>query len=470
MEEEAPTLQLQILKGPREGETLDFKPRTAVRIGRVVKGNNLPIKDAGISTKHLTIVTDSSRWILRDLASSNGTVLDGSEIHPRSAFTLNHDSIIKIGESTSIRVVFVRTQQHNSLQPRRNPARRAQPSGTGRRKGLRAEEDDASVVNEEPERVDPPARVTKRARSVVKDLNEGKCLKRRVQVPSVEKNSASVSNADYERVRVEKVKEAKNKDLSAEEDVVNEESERVDLPARATRVSRRARSVVKDLNAEALVEEGKGLKKRRVVLVTSVEEHSTSLVNEESERVDPPARVTRVSRRARSVVKDLHKEDKGLKRRVQVPSVEENSASVVNADYERVGVEKVEEAKSTWNPSLIEISDCSFGNPVVQVAEEPKRGVSAENVEKKKDVGGKREGEDGNSVREVCDGNWPDLNKMSLGEWFDFLEIFLPKQITDETEEMIESMTKKAERLRKYILDMQLKKQQNDSAKMSLEE
>ena len=78
-----------------------------------------------------------------------------------------------------------------------------------------------------------------------------------------------------------------------------------------------------------------------------------------------------------------------------------------------------------------------------------------------------KEGVDGNSVKEACHENWSDLNKMTLGEWFDFLEVYMPKQIIDETEEMIDSMTQKAERLREYIVEMQ---QQNGKAKMPMEE
>ncbi|KAL5060504.1 hypothetical protein RYX36_032108 [Vicia faba] len=43
--EDAPSLELEILNGPRKGETLQFKPGFTVKIGRVVRGNNLPIKD-----------------------------------------------------------------------------------------------------------------------------------------------------------------------------------------------------------------------------------------------------------------------------------------------------------------------------------------------------------------------------------------------------------------------------------------
>jgi len=48
--------------------------------------------------------------------------------------------------------------------------------------------------------------------------------------------------------------------------------------------------------------------------------------------------------------------------------------------------------------------------------------------------------------------NWSDLEKISLGEWFDFLEVYLPKQIHDETEEIIDSMRQKAEGLCDYVI------------------
>ncbi|XP_027348344.1 FHA domain-containing protein At4g14490-like [Abrus precatorius] len=324
MEEEAPTLRLVMLQGPREGETLDFPPGTSIRIGRVVRGNSFAIKDPGISSKHFSIVNESNKWLLQDLDSSNGTVFEGSKIPPHTPFPLHHDSTIKIGELTSIHVIFLPSQQQHTTAThvRRNPTR-------GARTG------------------EPVQPVAKRGRPA------GKGSKARVQIQTIDKN-ASVAN--------------------------------------------------------------------------------------ESSYAAPPARVTRNSRK--KPVSD---------------------SSVLNLE---------EEAKSTLNPTLIEISDLDA--PV----EEPKNskeaiGDSTENSRIECGVKNfeKKETRDDSEIKERekenLNGNWPDLKKMSLGEWFDFLEVHFPKQIMDATEEMIESMNQKAQRLRDYII---LTQQQNDKVKLAVKE
>ncbi|KAM7279788.1 hypothetical protein ACFE04_006922 [Oxalis oulophora] len=102
---ESPSLKLVIIKGPRDGES-EFGFGSTVRIGRVIRGNNMPIKDAGISTKHLVIESDkdSKKWILTDLDSSNGTFLNQVRLTPHTPSTLNNGDILKLGEFTSIEV------------------------------------------------------------------------------------------------------------------------------------------------------------------------------------------------------------------------------------------------------------------------------------------------------------------------------------------------------------------------------
>ncbi|KAK9713685.1 hypothetical protein RND81_06G044400 [Saponaria officinalis] len=52
----------------------------------------------------------------------------------------------------------------------------------------------------------------------------------------------------------------------------------------------------------------------------------------------------------------------------------------------------------------------------------------------------------------------PDLEKMTLGEWFDYLEAYLPKQIYDVTDEIIDDMRKRAKQFDAFMLKQQQQK------------
>ncbi|GAB4843219.1 hypothetical protein Ancab_013186 [Ancistrocladus abbreviatus] len=123
---EVPSMKLKLImeKGPRKGEALEFNPGLSIRIGRLVRGNTIPVKDPGISSQHLLIEFDSGKWVITDLNSSNGTILNSSQLNPDTPFELRNGDEVKIGEYTSIRVQFV---QIAASQLRRNPRRQAAP-------------------------------------------------------------------------------------------------------------------------------------------------------------------------------------------------------------------------------------------------------------------------------------------------------------------------------------------------------
>lgn len=75
--------------------------------------------------------------------------------------------------------------------------------------------------------------------------------------------------------------------------------------------------------------------------------------------------------------------------------------------------------------------------------------LRADDVLEKKDVEQKEE-ESGVNKGNVDLGVEPDLEKMTLGEWFDFLEVYLPKKLHDETEELISNMKQRARQFHEY--------------------
>ena len=56
-----------------------------------------------------------------------------------------------------------------------------------------------------------------------------------------------------------------------------------------------------------------------------------------------------------------------------------------------------------------------------------------------------------------------DLEKMTLGDWFEYMKVYMRKKIVDETEEMIEGMRAKSRRVHQYIAEQkQAQGEEND--------
>ncbi|XP_008808700.1 FHA domain-containing protein At4g14490-like [Phoenix dactylifera] len=111
---ENPILRLVVENGPKEGEMLECKPGARTRIGRVVKGNTFAIRDPGVSQKHLAFefLRETSRWVVSDLDTSNGTIVNDANIRPSIPFPLSDGDSIKIGETTSISVRIAGEEPH----------------------------------------------------------------------------------------------------------------------------------------------------------------------------------------------------------------------------------------------------------------------------------------------------------------------------------------------------------------------
>lgn len=73
-----PPFTFHIVAGPLAGKELYYAGKK-FRVGRT-KASSIQIKDPAVSEKHAEIVFTDGEWRIRDLGSSNGTRLNGSEV------------------------------------------------------------------------------------------------------------------------------------------------------------------------------------------------------------------------------------------------------------------------------------------------------------------------------------------------------------------------------------------------------
>ncbi|CAF2103817.1 unnamed protein product [Brassica napus] len=342
-----PLLKLAFVQGPRDGESLEYKPGSTIRIGRIVRGNEIVVKDAGVSTKHLRIVSDSENWIVHDLGSSNGTILNSEPLDSDTPVILRHGDVIKLGECTSIVVNF---------------------------------ETDAQVEEEEHKLPPRPRRNNRRLR--------------RVGRPRKNEKKVAVMKEEEEAVPVEKKGNSKAKSFDLNPIKLEIEDTRIGVEIsemkRGTRSSRQMRNECLGLEENVKCEDTVIEEKRR------------------------PSRATRSKKEAIGGDSFLELE------------------MVLNQAKKSRAKKKKTEQKSVSNEAVIETSDggCEEEGKAEQGSRNDK------NVEK------------------------VDLEKMTLGDWFEYMKVHLRKQIVDKTEMMIEDMRSKSLRVRHHIAEQKQAKEE----------
>lgn len=90
-------VKLFILNGPNQGRSFDLK-RGAIHIGRS-PDNDIQIQDYSVSRKHLKIFRRDDKFLIEDLKSTNGTLLNGERINPGAKFDVKEGYPIKIGKT-----------------------------------------------------------------------------------------------------------------------------------------------------------------------------------------------------------------------------------------------------------------------------------------------------------------------------------------------------------------------------------
>ncbi|KAL8121865.1 uncharacterized protein LOC141659314 [Apium graveolens] len=447
-------LKLAIEKGPRSGETLEFRPGSSIRLGRVVRGNSVTIKDSGISTKHLEIHFENGlgKWVITDLGSSNGTILNDVLIDANTPFSLSNNDVVKLGEITLIGVSVcdgdggLRSSRQlggegsNVVEgigggveveyvvekPKRGRGRRGKVGGN-EVDGVRKDEignlkDSDNVVAVE-ENVGEKQKGG-RGRKQKVGGNEGEVGNDRVRKDEVEeignvKGSDNVVDVEvgFEENVVEKVKRGlgrKVKDGGNEGEGVKEGGN-----------NEVRKGGVEGIGNVVVVEVNQGRQLRSRVTRSLIKEEGGKLgsVEDFGKQLESLAAVERKRGRGRGkkkvVEEEVKKEVVEERREVVEDFVRDLPEVVVDQDVEE--------------------------NTINEFSEK----LGVEDVVEMKDAEHKEEGS-GAKKGNVELGPEPDLEKMTLGEWFDFLEVYLPKKIHNETEELISNMEQRAKQFHEH--------------------
>ncbi|CAA2999942.1 FHA domain-containing At4g14490-like [Olea europaea subsp. europaea] len=454
-EEQGPTLKLIVEKGPLSGQTFDFRSGSRIQIGRVVRGNSITIKDAGISSKHVVIQYASNshpdpgpkscQWTITDLASSNGTILNDAQLEPAESSVLSDGDVVKIGELTSIRVKFEATGRQgegNIGKTRRNPRRGTAAEGQkvvelavidedselgiddrlGDRKNLRGRDrsgKDVVMENEGGELVKNDERKVHGRRT----MGSNRALENRSEEMENKMGNAGKVSVSLRRTRRAQ-KEVNSGAFENGKEEIAEEMEYVgEVKGKGGRnaTTRRTRSSKEEEKLEDLDEIRDGPSLMKAVQRGSVRSTRSSIKEEKTGDTGLDLGVTegRKTRKATRGKKNLPVET----------AEEEKAVEKMNSKHEMCEGEKAK---------LEEDGVDGLVKEGTNLGGEGDAGLASAS------------GTKGSSV-EVDREEMVDLDTMTLGEWFDYLEVYLPKQIIDATEEMILEMRHKAEKLHEFM-------------------
>ncbi|XP_038720020.1 FHA domain-containing protein At4g14490-like [Tripterygium wilfordii] len=356
-----PPLKLLMLQGPREGETLEFGVRSTVRVGRVVTGNNVTIKDAGISSKHVFIGFESGQWVIRDLDSSNGTLLNSSKLTPQTSYPINHGDTIKLGEYTSI---LVKIDDLDSVKP----PRIAGPEGNMRSSNVEGLIEDKSQSTSQ----------------ILENRRRGRPRK-----------GGALKN------------ELKSLGIPEAVGPAKEQNWKPELQQMSLRVTRSGKNLSVDCTAMEI---------------------DDNKIRRGARRGRPP----------RPEPLEI----------IQVDDSEDDKENVKESNLEERDSEEDKKKKDNDREPPPERAR-------VDAVKENVKGLTMQEDNCKEDINQSEHGVPKSSNKEE---ETLDLEKMTLGQWFDYMEVHLQKQIVEETEVLIEGMRQKAEQVHAYKMQQKKKR------------
>ncbi|KAI3900368.1 hypothetical protein MKW92_003008 [Papaver armeniacum] len=441
---EGSTLRLIVEKGPKEGETIDCKAGSSsvIKIGRVMKGNTFAIRDSGISSNHLVIAFKNCKWVISDLDSSNGTFLNENQIRALTDFDLRDEDIIKIGERTSLKVQIIEEVRVLTKPQTRN----------GRKNVDLVEEEEEQVRRNPRRRAAPKNLAVAPVSSVPASSAVAESRPKRGRPKKVESDEAE------EILKVPQVPEPKVPPISElEEEIGAEKQENAILvePKKTRRGggrgTRRGRACKEETVVPVLVSENIEVSENVAAeQVNCTVEVSNGIVGESS-RVSADEQ--------KHTLDDVYEVQKSLlslniDQNMGLEKCEEEGKVAPAARKKRTATRRAAQQKGKAT------EDVRIPDP-----EEDTRNCEESILQEEELCEEFASTSDGGVRENLVEENKVDFEKMTLGEWFDYMEVYLPKQIRKTTEEIVSSMRERSRQFSQFMLEQQQLQQKDGKGK-----
>ena len=541
-----PVLTLAVEKGPRKGETRRCAAGSALRIGRVVKGNHLAVRDVGASQQHLAIEflpPPAARWAVSDLGSSNGSFLNGAPLAPNVPTPLSDGDSIKIGESTVLAVSISSDLDLNPATAANPGSRRSSRNATqteaveeekppvATRRGARKKPAVAEIPEVENEVPDEVVVVSEeeKAHPVTRRGGRGKAAAAVSETPEVENEEPDAAVVVMEAEKGRPVRRRGGRGKAAPAVPVEElekEGEKKEAPVVTRRAGRKNAAEPPELEKEEEKEEGpvarrgggrskaaepaelekeapvttRGGRRKKAVEPAELEEEEAVVVThrggcnktteppqpemEEEEEApmvtrgrrkknavtfapppQPPkarsrrgqGRVTRTTSTMRAVLEDEEveeEEENEVAAPRELPGNLSTSTAVKDGEEEMGDKVAAGDVETEAAAQALEEEEVPKGRGRAQcaasynVGDEEKGGGEEEDVANVELVRSGGEVGDGVKAKGAVRSS---LETMTLGEWFDRMEIYLPRTINEAADKMIAELEEKQRRIYEYI-------------------
>uniref|UniRef100_A0A0D9VYI9 FHA domain-containing protein n=1 Tax=Leersia perrieri TaxID=77586 RepID=A0A0D9VYI9_9ORYZ len=457
-----PVLTLQVRKGRRGVETRQWCAGAVLRVGRVVTGNDIAVRDAGASQRHLSIEflpPPAARWAVSDVGSSNGTLLNGVSLVPNVPSPLSDGDVIKIGESATL-AVSIAPDSDPDLGPRRSSRQsvaaaavveKEKPPAVTRRGGRKNAAAEPTVAEEEEAEPEEIPVVTRRGRPkkaaqppIAEEHEKGK------EEEQEEKEVAVVTRRGGRRKAADPPKSEeheKGKDEEQEEKDEGEENESVVVPRRG---GRRKAAPEASLPPPPPRARSTRLAARRSKAVDAgLDEVGSEIAGKGR------GRATRASaKKAENVI--LEDDDGGEHQERAMAAAEEQIVdqpkvtAATDGDEEEDKVEAVDgEVEENAKASEVEEAPVARrGRPRRAPKGKANAHAASDNAVEEED-GGK--GEEVDRKEEGASAGRSTMETMTMREWFERMNEYLPRVINEAAEEALAALRERHRLIDEYI-------------------